>query len=65
MLVQVEVWGHSGFCQARRMEWERRGADLAQVGSRQQNKPVANPSTLRKEEGCAADLTVLDISGFW
>lgn len=56
-MVQVEVWGHSGFCQARRMEWEGRGAYLAQVESRQQNKPVANPTKLRKEEGCDADLS--------
>lgn len=36
VLVQVEVWDNSGSCRARRMEREGWGADLAQVGSRQQ-----------------------------
>lgn len=39
------------------MEWEGQGADLVQVESWQQNKPVANPTKLRKEEGCDADLS--------
>lgn len=41
-MVQVEVWGHSGFCQARRVEWEGRGVDLGAGGKPATDTSVKN-----------------------